>query len=168
MRIKEDLRETDITVVKRDILYQFTCNDRSEISTEQRNNTCDAENSNSVTDSNESCEVNVKKLKSKEICPLSTCSDSKRSPRQVIRNERERGRKARLNAGFRVLRTMIPGYCGSPKKDKLTQVQVLKMAAKYIYNLTVMLEENDNRLMSRNVSEEYNLFCQLYSMGCIK
>ena len=62
-----------------------------------------------------------------------------RSPRQVRRNERERGRKARLNAAFKVLRNVIPLYSEGLNKEKLTQVQVLRLAAKYIMTLSEIL-----------------------------
>ena len=62
-----------------------------------------------------------------------------RSPRQVRRNERERGRKARLNAAFKVLRNVIPFYSEGLNKEKLTQVQVLRLAAKYIMTLSDIL-----------------------------
>ena len=65
--------------------------------------------------------------------------NTNRSPRQVRRNERERGRKARLNAAFKVLRNVIPFYSEGLSKEKLTQVQVLRLAAKYITTLSDIL-----------------------------
>lgn len=85
-----------------------------------------------------------------------------RSPRQVRRNERERGRKARLNAAFKVLRNVIPFYSEGLNKEKLTQVQVLRLAAKYIMTLSDILgsdtsESEEEEFYARQFSDcQYN------------
>lgn len=85
-----------------------------------------------------------------------------RSPRQVRRNERERGRKARLNAAFKVLRNVIPFYSEGLNKEKLTQVQVLRLAAKYIMTLSDILgseisESEEEEFYVRQFSDcQYN------------
>lgn len=63
-----------------------------------------------------------------------------RSPRQVRRNARERGRKARLNAAFQVLRSMVPKTVESSQERKLTQVEILRLAKNYICSLTSILQ----------------------------
>ena len=85
--------------------------------------------------------------------PMTKLTFNRRSPRQIRRNERERGRKARLNAAFKVLRNTIPFFCNEQNKEKLTQVQILRLASRYIRNLTSMLSEA--------VHKEEMLSCQL-------
>ena len=80
-----------------------------------------------------------------------------RSPRQVRRNERERGRKARLNAAFKVLRNVIPFYSEGLNKEKLTQVQVLRLAAKYIMTLSDILGSETSE------SEEEEFYARQFS-----
>ena len=71
-----------------------------------------------------------------------------RTTRQIRRNERERGRKARLNAAFQVLRSVVPSSSfnssGTVTERKMTQVEILRLAKNYISNLTELLKE-DNR-----------------------
>ena len=69
-----------------------------------------------------------------------------RSEKQVLRNERERGRKARLNTAFKVLRGALPLTTDTKNSHeaKYTQLEVLKLASKYISQLTEILERNDN------------------------
>jgi len=86
-----------------------------------------------------------------------------RSERQTIRNERERHRKARLNAGFNVLRKTILGE--SDKKaseDRLTQLQTLKVASQYIANLTKMIKDNDSQRWRQQENQAHQMgqcFC---------
>eukprot|EP00112_Aurelia_sp_Birch-Aquarium-sp1_P009819 Seg213.6 transcript_id=Seg213.6/GoldUCD/mRNA.D3Y31 product="Neurogenic differentiation factor 1" protein_id=Seg213.6/GoldUCD/D3Y31 len=92
------------------------------------------------------------------ICRKS--KNTNRSPRQVRRNERERGRKARLNAAFKVLRNVIPFYSEGLSKEKLTQVQVLRLAAKYITTLSDILgsescESEDEYYVENGQFQEY-------------
>ena len=63
-----------------------------------------------------------------------------KSPRQARRNARERGRKARLNSAFQVLRSMVPKTVESSHERKLTQVEILRLAKNYICSLTTMLQ----------------------------
>lgn len=62
------------------------------------------------------------------------------SEKQIIRNERERQRKARLNSAFKILKQTVNNI--SYKRTKhLTQLEILKLATVYISNLAEMLEE---------------------------
>ncbi len=93
-----------------------------------------------------------------------------RSPRQVRRNERERGRKARLNAAFKVLRNVIPFYTDGLNKEKLTQVQVLRLAAKYIMTLSDILgsdsSENEDEIFASQLHEyRMNYEMMTYAAG---
>lgn len=78
-----------------------------------------------------------------------------RTTRQIRRNERERGRKARLNAAFQVLRSVVPSglnKSGTVSERKMTQVEILRLAKNYISNLTELLkEDNTYALRSFNV-----------------
>lgn len=79
---------------------------------------------------------------------MKTTSLTEKSPRQERRNARERGRKARLNAAFRVLRSIVPHDLDSTQR-KLTQVEILRLAKNYISSLTTILQtSNDNVAMS--------------------
>lgn len=75
------------------------------------------------------------------------CQQGSRSTRQLRRNERERGRKARLNAAFQVLKSVVPDNIhtttGSSDR-KLTQVEILRLAKNYISNLTELLRQDTN------------------------
>lgn len=74
-----------------------------------------------------------------------------RTTRQIRRNERERGRKARLNAAFQVLRSVVPSNVnssGGVSERKMTQVEILRLAKNYISNLTELLKE-DNKYTLR-------------------
>lgn len=74
-----------------------------------------------------------------------------RTTRQIRRNERERGRKARLNAAFQVLRSVVPSTLNTPgavSERKMTQVEILRLAKNYISNLTELLKE-DNKYALR-------------------
>ena len=69
-----------------------------------------------------------------------------RTTRQIRRNERERGRKARLNAAFQVLRSVVPSNVnssGGVSERKMTQVEILRLAKNYISNLTELLKEDN-------------------------
>ena len=78
------------------------------------------------------------------ISKLKTTNLTEKSPRQERRNARERGRKARLNAAFRVLRSIVPHDLDSTQR-KLTQVEILRLAKNYICSLTTILQtSNDN------------------------
>lgn len=77
-----------------------------------------------------------------------------RTTRQIRRNERERGRKARLNAAFQVLRSVVPSNVnssGGVSERKMTQVEILRLAKNYISNLTELLKE-DNKYSLRAFS----------------
>lgn len=75
------------------------------------------------------------------------CQSVSRSTRQLRRNERERGRKARLNAAFQVLKSVVPdninATTGSSDR-KMTQVEILRLAKNYISNLTELLRQDTN------------------------
>lgn len=87
-------------------------------------------------------ETDVKKRAN--ISKLKTTNLTEKSPRQERRNARERGRKARLNAAFRVLRSIVPHDLDSTQR-KLTQVEILRLAKNYICSLTTILQTpNDN------------------------
>ena len=92
-----------------------------------------------------------------------------RSPRQVRRNERERGRKARLNAAFKVLRNVIPFYSEGLNKEKLTQVQVLRLASKYIMTLSDILGsesfESEDEIYSQHQMHDYQDNYDMISFG---
>lgn len=72
------------------------------------------------------------------------CTPKARSTRQLRRNERERGRKARLNAAFQVLRSVVPNNVSSAESTerKMTQVEILRLAKNYISNLTEILKQD--------------------------
>lgn len=75
-----------------------------------------------------------------------------RTTRQIRRNERERGRKARLNAAFQVLRSVVPSHVnstGGVSERKMTQVEILRLAKNYISNLTELLKD-DNKYTLRS------------------
>ena len=78
------------------------------------------------------------------------CTTGTRSTRQLRRNERERGRKARLNAAFQVLKSVVPdgiatsGSSSSSSDRKMTQVEILRLAKNYISNLTELLRQDSN------------------------
>jgi hypothetical protein len=81
--------------------------------------------------------TNISKIKSTNL--------AEKSPRQERRNARERGRKARLNAAFQVLRSMVPRELDSSQEQrKLTQVEILRLAKNYISSLTTILQTNDS------------------------
>ena len=75
--------------------------------------------------------------------------DIVRTEKQVLRNERERCRKARLNTAFNILRRTLPSstsnsneefYFHKPQEIKYTQLEVLKVASNYISQLTQLLD----------------------------
>ena len=70
--------------------------------------------------------------------------DIVRTEKQVLRNERERVRKARLNRAFNVLRRTLPSSaeeeCYKSQENKYTQLEVLKFASFYISQLTQLLD----------------------------
>lgn len=73
------------------------------------------------------------------------CQSNTRSTRQLRRNERERGRKARLNAAFQVLKSVVPDNINAGSSDrKLTQVEILRLAKNYISKLTELLKQDNN------------------------
>lgn len=79
---------------------------------------------------------------------------SERSSRQERRNARERGRKARLNAAFQVLRSVVPRCiesCGDEQR-KLTQVEILRLAKNYICSLTTILQYSECKNLPVNYS----------------
>ncbi|XP_028405170.1 class A basic helix-loop-helix protein 15-like [Dendronephthya gigantea] len=80
------------------------------------------------------------------VSKIKTTNLTEKSPRQERRNARERGRKARLNAAFQVLRSMVPHNADPDQEQrKLTQVEILRLAKNYISSLTTILETcNDN------------------------
>lgn len=66
-----------------------------------------------------------------------------RSEKQILRNERERSRKARLNTAFKILRNTLPlthVATDSSQEIKYTQLHVLSLASAYISHLTSILE----------------------------
>ncbi|XP_029208913.2 protein dimmed-like [Acropora muricata] len=76
-----------------------------------------------------------------------------RTTRQIRRNERERGRKARLNAAFQVLRSVVPSTVnssGTVTERKMTQVEILRLAKNYISNLTELLKQDSNTYTLRS------------------
>ncbi|XP_068705061.1 basic helix-loop-helix transcription factor amos-like [Montipora capricornis] len=76
-----------------------------------------------------------------------------RTTRQIRRNERERGRKARLNAAFQVLRSVVPSSVntsGNDSERKMTQVEILRLAKNYISNLTELLRQDTNSYTLRS------------------
>lgn len=77
---------------------------------------------------------------------IKTCKPSAKTTRQLRRNERERCRKARLNAAFQVLRSVVPNNISSTgaSERKLTQVEILRLAKNYISNLTELLQDSNN------------------------
>ena len=98
-----------------------------------------------------SCSAQQKDVKKRtNISKLKTTNLAEKSPRQERRNTRERGRKARLNAAFQVLRSMVPHELNSTQEQrKLTQVEILRLAKNYICSLTTILQTcNDNIAVS--------------------
>ena len=73
------------------------------------------------------------------ITKIKTTNLTEKSPRQERRNARERGRKARLNAAFQVLKSMVPQDMDTTQR-KLTQVEILRLAKNYICSLTTILQ----------------------------
>lgn len=67
-----------------------------------------------------------------------------RTEKQVLRNERERCRKARLNTAFKILRNSLPlsAIDECAQEIKYTQLEVLKLAATYISQLSNVLHTN--------------------------
>jgi len=64
-----------------------------------------------------------------------------RNNRQIIRNERERSRKARLNTAFNVLRNVLLQVGKTEwNEPKYTQLEVLRFASVYISHLTNVLD----------------------------
>lgn len=110
-----------------------------------------------LTHSTESVSVDEKWGKNASEWKASTRSRPAgvRTTRQIRRNERERGRKARLNAAFQVLRSVVPSSLntsGTVSERKMTQVEILRLAKNYISNLTELLkEDNTYALRSFNV-----------------
>lgn len=100
--------------------------------------------SSSNTSQSENTKDNVQRSRSRH------CQSGTRSTRQLRRNERERGRKARLNAAFQVLKSVVPDHIatsGSPTSSsdrKMTQVEILRLAKNYISNLTELLRQDTN------------------------
>lgn len=86
------------------------------------------------------------------VSKIKTTNLAAKSPRQERRNARERGRKARLNAAFQVLRSMVPHNADSDQEQrKLTQVEILRLAKNYICSLTTILQTcNDNIAVYRH------------------
>ena len=93
-----------------------------------------------------SCSTQQKHDKKRtNISKIKTANLAEKSPRQERRNARERGRKARLNAAFQVLRSMVPHDMDSAQEQrKLTQVEILRLAKNYICSLTTILQANDS------------------------
>ena len=76
---------------------------------------------------------------------MKSCKPSAKSTRQLRRNERERCRKARLNAAFQVLRSVVPNNVSTGTSErKMTQVEILRLAKNYISNLTELLQDNND------------------------
>lgn len=76
---------------------------------------------------------------------IKTCKPATKTTRQLRRNERERCRKARLNAAFQVLRSVVPNNISSGASErKMTQVEILRLAKNYISNLTELLKDSNN------------------------
>ncbi|XP_057309264.1 protein twist-like [Hydractinia symbiolongicarpus] len=70
----------------------------------------------------------------------STPTHHAQSEKQILRNERERQRKARLNFAFKILKQTVNNI--SHKRTKhLTQLEILKLATVYISNLADVLEK---------------------------
>lgn len=104
--------------------------------------------------------------KAKNISRIKTTTLTEKSSRQERRNARERGRKARLNAAFQVLRSIVPQNMESHEQRKLTQVEILRLAKNYISSLTTILETckdnisvnyaQDNALCAANLFTNIN------------
>ena len=61
--------------------------------------------------------------------------------RRELNRERERMRQTRLNGAFNLLRSVIPDYFSERKPgDRLTRIQTLRLAKKYIATLHELLE----------------------------
>ena len=61
--------------------------------------------------------------------------------RRKLNRERERKRQARLKGAFNVLRSIIPDYfSGTEPGDRLSRIQTLRLAKKYIATLHELLE----------------------------
>jgi hypothetical protein len=105
-----------------------------------------------------SCSTQEKDGKKRtNISKIKTTDLTEKSPRQERRNARERGRKARLNAAFQVLRSMVPQDLDSTQEQrKLTQVEILRLAKNYICSLTTVLQTcNDNIAVSYRPSSSF-------------
>uniref|UniRef100_A0A1I7WBK4 BHLH domain-containing protein n=1 Tax=Heterorhabditis bacteriophora TaxID=37862 RepID=A0A1I7WBK4_HETBA len=66
---------------------------------------------------------------------------SKILPQKLRRNERERRRVDQVNQGFNQLRNRVPRPAGN--KQKLSKVETLREAARYIQHLRALLGENN-------------------------
>ncbi|PIO72477.1 Helix-loop-helix DNA-binding domain protein [Teladorsagia circumcincta] len=64
---------------------------------------------------------------------------TKHIPQKLRRNERERKRVDQVNQGFNQLRSRVPKPHGC--KQKLSKVETLREAARYIEQLRTLLEE---------------------------
>jgi len=63
------------------------------------------------------------------------------SNRRELNRERERKRQTRLKGAFNVLRSVIPDYFSEREPgDRLSRIQALRLAKKYIATLHELLE----------------------------
>ncbi|WKX97647.1 hypothetical protein Q1695_013370 [Nippostrongylus brasiliensis] len=67
-------------------------------------------------------------------------STTKHIPQKLRRNERERKRVDQVNQGFNQLRLRVPRPHGC--KQKLSKVETLREAARYIEQLRAVLQQN--------------------------
>ena len=68
-------------------------------------------------------------------------SGMSKTKRRKLNRERERKRQARLRGAFNVLRSVIPDYfSGREPGDRLSRIQTLILAKKYIATLYEMLK----------------------------
>ncbi|XP_076872086.1 twist-related protein 2-like [Brachyhypopomus gauderio] len=77
--------------------------------------------------------------RSKNSCPFSTQSYQELQNQRVIANVRERQRTQSLNEAFASLRKIIPTL----PSDKLSKIQTLKLASRYIDFLCQVLQSDN-------------------------
>ncbi|VDO98252.1 unnamed protein product [Heligmosomoides polygyrus] len=71
---------------------------------------------------------------------------TKHVPQKLRRNERERKRVDQVNQGFNQLRSRVPKPKGT--KQKLSKVETLREAARYIEQLRTMLQQGGYALQT--------------------
>ncbi|CAB3411261.1 unnamed protein product [Caenorhabditis bovis] len=95
----------------------------------------------------------AKKATTSASCPIATSASStappKMVPQKLRRNERERRRVDQVNQGFNKLRSYVPKNPGC--KNKLSKVETLRSACKYIEHLQMLLGVTEAQKSSKSL-----------------